>query len=204
MRNKVTAILLVIGLALLGASVIHAVSGGALVSYSFSCTDVSVTYTAVTFDRDNTGSGYEAYTLVITDGAGNILDTLSNAWMIGVVVPAQTEVFSFATPPIQNPLHMQLYSHAGNGFPQQMIWDFTGNSPCLPPPTVCDQGAPAGSVLRTLPHETPAYYDADLNTATGFTIPAGTWFTYDVSGDFTHLFVTCGANPVWVASSALQ
>jgi hypothetical protein len=68
----------------------------------------------------------------------------------------------------------------------------------------CDIGAPAGAVLRTLPIETAAFYDDDPGTATGFSIPAGTWYIYDPGEAFTHLWVTCGANPVWVASSALQ
>jgi hypothetical protein len=70
--------------------------------------------------------------------------------------------------------------------------------------TSCDVGAPEGAVLRTLTAETPAYFEADAGTATGFTIPAGTWFTYDAGEAFTHLWVTCGANPVWVATSALR
>lgn len=68
----------------------------------------------------------------------------------------------------------------------------------------CDVGAPEGAVLRTLPVETAAYYDPDLGAATGFNIPAGTWYTYDAGEEFTHLWVTCGANPVWVASNALH
>ncbi|MFN8377762.1 MAG: hypothetical protein U0452_03745 [Anaerolineae bacterium] len=68
----------------------------------------------------------------------------------------------------------------------------------------CNVSAPANSVLRTLPADTPAYFEPDASKGTHFNIPAGTWYTYGTSGDFTHLWVTCGANPVWVATSALN
>lgn len=71
-------------------------------------------------------------------------------------------------------------------------------------PAVCDRGAPEGSVLRTLTADTPAYFEPDLSKGTDFTIPPGTWYTFGTSGDFTHLWVTCGANPVWVPTSALS
>ncbi|MBL8145092.1 MAG: hypothetical protein JNL34_01790 [Anaerolineae bacterium] len=205
MFPKALAVFMVSGLLLFGGGIVHAISGSTLISYVFSCTDIAVTYTDVLFDRDNTGAGAEAYTLIITDGAGNTLLSFSDARAIGDTITGQTESFAFAIPPARNPIHVHLYSHAGNGYPQQTIFDFTGDSPCLPSSaTSCDIGAPAGSVLSTLNHDTPAYYAADPGTATGFNIPAGHWFTYEVSGDFTHLWVTCGANPVWVATSALN
>jgi hypothetical protein len=68
----------------------------------------------------------------------------------------------------------------------------------------CDIGAPPGSALRTLTAETPAYFEPDLSKATNFSIPPGTWFAYETQGDFTHLWITCGASPVWVPTSALS
>lgn len=217
MNSKTLAVFMVIGLLLLGGGIVHAVTGGTVTNYVISCTNISVTFIRADFDRDNTGTGAETYSGIITDGAGNTLQTFTNTRPIGDYILAGTELFNFSTPPAQNPIRMHLYSHAGNGFPQQTIFDITGDAPCLPPsptppvtPPVtqpsasCDIGAPAGSVLSALNHDTPAYFAADPATATGFDIPAGYWFTNEVSGEFTHLWVTCGANPVWVATSALN
>lgn len=196
---------ILLGLLLAGAGLAHAASGGGgvVVSYSVDCTHITLTYTTISFNRDNTGAGKEAYTAIITDGAGNTLTAVSVLQPIGTTLPAGTDSLAFGTPPAANPIRLYMYSHAGNGLSQQTILDVSGSSPCLPS-AQCDAGAPAGSVLSTLPDETPAYYDADFDTATGFNIPAGSWFTYEVSGEFTHLWVTCGANPVWVRTSALR
>lgn len=207
MRTKVLVLVSLFGLLLVGAGLAYAISGAAVVSYSFGCASATMQHTAALFDRNNTGANVEAYSIVITDGAGNIVFSGTSNRSVGFTIPETTEDFDYMAAPVSNPLRLRLYSHAGNGLPEQTIWDLTGDSPCLPPSpalTHCDIGAPAGSVLSTLPHSTPAYSAADAGSPAGFNIPAGTWFTYETSGDFTHLFVTCGANPVWVLTSALQ
>jgi hypothetical protein len=67
----------------------------------------------------------------------------------------------------------------------------------------CTQSLPAGSSVRPVPNGAPAYYDADPATLLPFSLPAGTWWISETSGDFAKVWIGCDANPVWISLSAV-
>ncbi|MFN8528454.1 MAG: hypothetical protein U0670_07575 [Anaerolineae bacterium] len=67
----------------------------------------------------------------------------------------------------------------------------------------CPTQLPAGAVVRSIPNGAAAYWGPDLSQSADFTLPAGTWWTYGTSGDFTHVWIACYANPIWVPTSAV-
>lgn len=75
--------------------------------------------------------------------------------------------------------------------------------PIQPTAGACADPLPTDAVIHSLPQGAPAFYAADLATATNFTIPAGTWYVTQTSGDFKQLWIACQANRVWVPSNAV-
>ncbi|MBN8639347.1 MAG: hypothetical protein J0M07_28775 [Anaerolineae bacterium] len=75
--------------------------------------------------------------------------------------------------------------------------------PIQPTAGACADPLPTNAVIHSLPQGAPAFYAADLATATNFSIPAGTWYVTQTSGDFTQLWIACQANRVWVPSNAV-
>ena len=123
-----------LGAALAGGAIpaAQAISGLALTNTAFSCTDVSSTYSGGTFDRDNTGTGSEEYTVRITDGAGNVLFSYTGSYSVGTTLPARTETVPYGITPTMNPITLTLVSNAGNGLPAQQIWNASGSCAGLP------------------------------------------------------------------------
>jgi len=83
----------------------------------------------VTFDRDNTGSGSEAYAYLATDGAGTTIFTFSSSLPLGTYTLGST---SYTTPPAYNPITVTLTSLAGNGLQAQTIFIRQGICAGLP------------------------------------------------------------------------
>ncbi len=67
----------------------------------------------------------------------------------------------------------------------------------------CTNPLPTSAVVRSLPQGAPAFFAADASTATGFNIPAGTWYVVQTSGDFSQLWIACEAGRVWVPTNAV-
>jgi len=67
----------------------------------------------------------------------------------------------------------------------------------------CRYPLPSGAVVRSLPAGAPAFWSPSLEHGTGFNIPAGTWWTTGTEGDFTHLWIACQAETVWVPTNAV-
>jgi hypothetical protein len=67
----------------------------------------------------------------------------------------------------------------------------------------CTQSLPGGSTVRPVPNGAPAYYDADPATLLPFSLPAGTWWVSETSGDFAKVWIGCDANPVWIPVNAV-
>jgi len=77
----------------------------------------------VTFDRDNTGTGSEAYEYVATDGAGTTIFTFSGTLPLGSYTLGTA---TFSPPPHFNPITVTLTSLAGNGLQAQTIFSIQG------------------------------------------------------------------------------
>lgn len=80
--------------------------------------------------------------------------------------------------------------------PEEEVIVPPGESPCR-------YQMAAGAVLRSVPAATTAYFSPDLGSATTFSLPAGQWYVTDTSGEFSEVWITCRANPIWVLTSAL-
>lgn len=81
-----------------------------------------------------------------------------------------------------------------------------GESPAVPVAPVtssCSNPLPSSSVVYSVPLGAPAYYAADLQTATNFSLPAGTWKISEFSGDFAKVWIACEASPIWIPRSAV-
>ena len=135
MRSRLFPIIALLMLLLMWVTApVAATSGGGVASFAFDCDSVIVTHLAIFLDRDNTGIGNETFTLTISDGSGNVLSSSADSGMIGEAITAATRDFDYTIAPVSNPIHVLLVSDAGNGLPEQVIWNLTGNSPCLPLP----------------------------------------------------------------------
>ncbi|MBE2267345.1 MAG: hypothetical protein IAE80_03875 [Anaerolinea sp.] len=185
---------------------VFAVSGGQLTGATFDCSKIDVAYGAVTFDRDNTGFGYELYRVQVTDGDGTILFDRLNALSVGSVIGAHdSEYIDYAVAPNYNPIRLRFYSLSGNGFAEQYIWDIQGECAGLPYTNAAGPGParPSNFVMRTITCDTPVY-----NVPSGNPVGAGrvtmgqTWFvnptpiTSPVDGtSWTEIFVQSNPNP---------
>lgn len=69
--------------------------------------------------------------------------------------------------------------------------------------TACPYPMPADAVLAQLPAGAPAFFAADLGSATGFNIPAGSWYMSDFGADFVQVWIACQAQPVYVPANAV-
>ncbi len=67
----------------------------------------------------------------------------------------------------------------------------------------CLNPLPVGSVVYELPAGAPAFFAPNLESQTGFAIPAGTWWITQFSGDFAQVWIACQANLVWVPTNAV-
>ena len=183
-----------------------AVAGGQLLNATFSCSMVDVAYTAVTFDRDNTGVGYELYRVQITDGDGTILYDLLNARTLGTVIPAHvSEFIDYGVVPNYNPISLRFYSLSGNGFAEQSIWDVQGECSGLPYTNAPGPGPrrPSNFVMRTITCDTPVYNVPSGNPVGAGRVTTGqTWFVNPTpiispvdDSSWTEIFVQSSPNP---------
>ena len=83
----------------------------------------------VTFDRDNTGTGSEAYRYDVTDGAGTVIFTFSSQLPLGSYTLGTAD---YTQPAIFNPITVTLTSLAGNGLLAQTIFSIQGACQGLP------------------------------------------------------------------------
>lgn len=118
--------------------------------------------------RDNTGALSEAFVISAIDGAGNtIFAPVSDAFFVGgrIVWPAG-DTYRWTRVPLYNPLRLRVISLAGNGLPQQIVYETTGNCAGLAPFGRIDVDAAfARQRLLTLPGEAFVLQPADGQTA---------------------------------------
>ncbi len=67
----------------------------------------------------------------------------------------------------------------------------------------CPFVLPTDAVVESLPNGASAYFAPDLKDGANFNIPAGTWWVVYTYGDFSQLWISCQADPVWVLTKAL-
>jgi hypothetical protein len=80
-----------------------------------------------TYNRDNTGSGQESNGIIVTDGHGNILVSDGGSSPVpGSYTTQAPWCYTYDTPPLYNPITIQLISPAGNGYGKQIAYQTTG------------------------------------------------------------------------------
>lgn len=97
------------------------------------CTGFAGNMGIITYDRDNTGIGEEAYDITITDGTGTVIWTLQALGSVGSSQPFTGPFVPYNLPPQANPITLVLTSLAGNGLPSKVILYITGECGGLPP-----------------------------------------------------------------------
>ncbi len=97
------------------------------------CSGINVTNSStIQFDRDNTGTGQEAYQVVGTDGAGNVIYQFSNSVTVGSTLSQPPATVPWMAAPQYNPLTLRIISLAGNGLPEQVPVNISGTCQGLP------------------------------------------------------------------------
>jgi len=132
--------------------------------YGITCTGITQSNPSAyaVWDRNTTGTGREILRFLITDGAGTVLYSrdFTRAVGYGQYPPG----FAYTTAPAYNPIRFLVTSPAGNGFPEQVLYDITGECPGLP---LYEQpGNPAIDIEK-------ATDGADADTPPGPTITVG-------------------------------
>jgi len=168
--------------------------------------------TYVTADRDNTGMGWEAYTIRATDGYGNVILEVTGSIPFGTYRLGSD---SWAIAPLANPLTLQFISLAGNGFSKQLVFSVTGECVGLPfvgpePEPVVLPGCdvllpiPATAVGGTFVADAPVYWAPGKLTNPLVTIAAGNSarvIGLDSTGEYYQIIWVC--DYVWVPRASL-
>jgi len=155
-----------------------------------------------TFDRDNTGTGFEAYYIEITDGKGKVLRRFDNSWSVPDSGHDGPSSVSYSALPDYNPLHYRLVSVAGNGYPEQVVDQATGN--CAGLPTYSGPGPdmvdiPAHAVVGTFVANAPLLFSPDANAATDNMMTIGqTLWVLGVDGSGQYYQVLLSGGEYWV------
>ena len=67
----------------------------------------------------------------------------------------------------------------------------------------CTVPRPTSAVIYSVPAGAPAFFQANAESRTTFSIPAGTWYITQFSGDFAQVWIACQANMVWIPANAV-
>ncbi len=159
----------------------------------------------VIFDRDNTGTGEEAYLQQVTDGAGTIhWQDAGNTVPLGSYFEPSS-LTPYTTAPQYNPLTIIQVSLAGNGFPEQVLTVQTGSCDGLPTfvsPDTCLQ-LTANAVVGQMASATQAYW-APGKISPDVVINAGTYWVLgtDSSGQYYKILLAC--QYLWVPVDSMQ
>ncbi|MBI1259185.1 MAG: hypothetical protein GC204_17075 [Chloroflexi bacterium] len=67
----------------------------------------------------------------------------------------------------------------------------------------CPYILPSDAVVESLADGATAYFAPDLQDGTNFNVPAGRWWVVYTYGDFSEIWISCQADPVWVPTKDL-
>ncbi len=101
-------------------------------SFEATCDGARLIHSGFIIDRDNTGDGYEHYSIEVTDGAGNVLFSADAAQELGYTYGPEDIVFPYLAAPQSNPLTVTVASSAGNGLPEQTLYENVSQCVDLP------------------------------------------------------------------------
>jgi hypothetical protein len=134
MKRLITV--LVLSIVVLGVVPFGSVSALTLSGFDpvMDCNGITIpdSYT-FTYDRNNTGTGNEAVHITVVDGNGRELYSEAGAFPVGSFFSAPPGVsVPYAQAPTMNPIIMRVYSDAGNGLPEVVVFEKWGECEGLP------------------------------------------------------------------------
>ncbi|MGQ9850138.1 MAG: hypothetical protein ACUVSU_08835 [Aggregatilineaceae bacterium] len=164
-------------------------------------TDLGSSFTS---NRDNTGSGQEAYIITGTDGYGKVI--FSFAWSVPVGFVGSFGSSPWTSAPSANPLTLRFISLAGNGYEEQLVMEVRGECAGLPWAMGCDVllPIPATAVGGAFVADAPVYWKPGELTSPLVTIAAGNTarvIGLDASGQYYKIIWGCDF--VWVPRATL-
>jgi len=129
---RLLTVMLIVVMVIIGVLPVSAGSSGA--AFTLDCTGFAGTGGSIRLDRDNTGTGREAFIVSATDGAGNIIyePKIDTFFVGGTVSFDSTDVIAWTSTPQYNPLTLRVVSQEGNGFSEQLVALSTGACEGLP------------------------------------------------------------------------
>lgn len=103
-------------------------------AFGLDCVGFTGTGGEIVLDRDNTGTGREAFIVSATDGVGNLIyePKVDTFFVGGTVSFAGADVIPWTSTPQYNPLTIRVVSQAGNGFEEELVALSTGSCEGLP------------------------------------------------------------------------
>jgi hypothetical protein len=103
-------------------------------TFALDCKGFAGTGGEVVLDRDNTGTGREAFILSATDGAGNVIyqPVVDTFFVGGTVSWAGSDPVRWTARPQYNPLILRVVSRSGEGFNEKTIAVASGTCADLP------------------------------------------------------------------------
>jgi len=216
--------LLVVGLVVLLAAGIAGTRSTQAISYPVSpvygitCNGITQSNgsASVLWDRDTAAGGQNTENLkyLVTDGAGKVLFSFDDIRSVGST--ANPVGFSYTAAPDFNPIRLLLTSPAGNGLPEQVLFDLTGECAGLPsviPMPEPDETEPGCDVLVPIPDtavggtfvaDAPVYWKPGQLVEPGVTITAGNSarvIGLDASGEYYQILWVCDF--LWVPANTL-
>ncbi len=121
-------------------------------NWSIGCEGFTSVGGGLVMNRDNTGNGFESYTIRAVDGVGNVIfGPLNSASFVGsgvYVVPGT--IFNWSINPIANPLTVTVTSDAGNRLPAQTVYTVTGRCEGIGTAPTPTPAPPVESVFEAL------------------------------------------------------
>jgi hypothetical protein len=137
----------------------------------------------------------------------------------GVHVPANGTGVATLTigPVLQVAAGIGLYVENGLGLAATTTFDSRGsfqpNAPaCVGAWTVsaslpygnCTNPQPLDFVIRPVPNGAPAFFAAETDKTTDFSLPAGTWYTSpEPTNGFYQVWIACEASPIFIPAEAV-
>ena len=202
----------ILGLIVLGVAPVNAATVNNAQSLTLDCNGIQGGSASVTFDRDNTGTGKEAYHFEGLDGAGNQIYYFADSVSLGGPVPFGFTPWQSA--PLYNPLTLKLISDAGNGLAEEVVYVWTGECPGLPTysnlalqnslPGPDMVPIPATAVVGSFVSTTPIYFAPQLDAGTDIVMEAGkTAWVYGVDASGAFYRVMLSGKFFWVPVSTM-
>lgn len=99
-----------------------------------------------TFNRDNTGTGKEAFQIIVTDAGSNVVHLVSNSLDLGTYSETGADLTYNLGTAVPGAVVYQWVSQAGNGFDEQVAFSYTG---------FCGDTPTATPTVTPTPTETP-------------------------------------------------